>query len=104
MSALPLTQKQEQLWRFIRSCERSPSYTEMSLAVYGKENAKGRINSLVCALKERGFVDYRPNRARTIVALNPANRISYITTDALIAELGRRGVGMVMLPLHGRIS
>lgn len=101
---LPLTQKQEQLWRYIKSCERSPSYTEMAVALYGHVNAKGRINNLVCALKERGLVHYIPNRARSIVALEPSARVSVITTAELAAEIERRGFGIVMLPLHGRIS
>jgi hypothetical protein len=41
----------------------------MALAIYGRLNAKGRINNMVCALKERGFVDYIPNRPRSIIAL-----------------------------------
>lgn len=101
---LPLTAKQEQLWRFIKSCERSPSYTEMAMALYGHVHAKGRINNLVCALKERGFVDYIPNRARSIVALEPPATAAFMPTTALMLELSRRGVGLVMLPLHGRIS
>lgn len=104
MRTLPLTKKQEQLWRFIKSCKRSPSYAEMATAIYGKSNAKGRINTLVCALKERGLVDFIPNRARTIVALEPGARVSCITMTDLIAECSRRGIGLVMIPLHGRIS
>jgi SOS-response transcriptional repressor LexA len=101
---LPLTAKQEQLWRYIKSCKRSPSYTEMAMALYGHHNAKGRINNLVCALKERGFVDYVPSRARTIVALDPPTKASAIPTSALLLELTRRGIGLTMLPLQGRIS
>lgn len=102
--SLPLTEKQEQLWRYIKSCERSPTYSEMARAVYGSINAKGRINVLVCRLKERGFVDYIPNRARSIVALDPPTRPSSITTEALLLELTKRGIDIIMLPLHGRIS
>lgn len=104
MATLPLTARQEQLWRFIKSCERSPSYTEMAMAIYGHHNAKGRINLLVCALKERGFVDYTPNRARSVVALDPPAHASSVPTAALLFELNRRGIGIAMLPLHGRIS
>lgn len=110
MSQLPLTVRQEQLWRYIRSCERSPTYSEMALALYGNVNAKGRVNILISALKERGFVDYIPNRARSIVALDPpASTLSILTaasatTEALLSELYRRGIGVVVLPLHGRIS
>jgi SOS-response transcriptional repressor LexA len=89
---LPLTEKQEQLWRYIKSCERSPSYHEMALELYGRTSAKGRINELIVALKGRGFVDYIPNRARSVVALNPSESLSKASTVALIAELERRGV------------
>jgi SOS-response transcriptional repressor LexA len=104
MSTLPLTAKQEQLWRFIKSCARSPSYTEMAMALYGHHNAKGRINMLVCALKERGFVDYTPNRRRTIVALDPPALASGMPTSALLLELHKRGIDLAMVPFRGRIS
>lgn len=99
---LPLTVKQEKLWRFIKSCERSPTYDEMARGM--GLSSRGQINNTVVALKEKGFVDYIPNRARSIVALDPSARVSLITTADLAAELARRGFGFVMLPLRGRIS
>jgi hypothetical protein len=64
----------------------------MALAIYGRLNAKGRINNMVCALKERGFVDYIPNRPRSIIALDPRENLSGASTAALLAELENRGV------------
>lgn len=99
---LPLTEKQELVWRYIKSCERSPSYEEMARAL-GFSN-KSQLNRLIVTLKEKGFVTYLPNRARSIVALEPSPVASAIPTAALIAELDRRGLSVVLLPLHGRIS
>lgn len=109
MSALALTEKQERLWRFIRSCERSPTYQEMSDAL-GAAAKGGRVCEVVDALEAKGFVRRTRNRARSIVALEPpANTLSVltaasVTTEALLGELYRRGIGVVVLPLHGRIS
>lgn len=94
---LPLTPKQEKLWRFIRSCDRSPTHQEMADALGLK--SRGQVNLTVVALKERGFVDYLPARARSIVALNPKEDLSRAPTTELIAELERRGVRLDVV--HG---
>ena len=84
---LPLTAKQERVWRYIRAAERSPSYREM-------ERDLGynivRLNDVIVALKEKGFVTYIPRRARSIVALDPQQDLSSYPTEALAAELHRR--------------
>jgi SOS-response transcriptional repressor LexA len=87
---LPLTRRQEQLWRFIKSCDRSPTYDEMAVAMGLK--SKSCAEKLVCGLKERGYVDYIPFRPRSIVALDPQERLNRASTFDLIAELERRGV------------
>jgi SOS-response transcriptional repressor LexA len=94
---LPLTRRQEQLWRFIKSCDRSPTHQEMADAIGLK--SRGQVNLMVVALKERGFVDYLPARARSIVALNPEEDLSLARTTELIAELERRGVRLDIV--HG---
>lgn len=83
---LRLTARQEQLWRFIKSCDRSPSTVEMREAIGVKSNSG--TNRLVMALKKRGYVDYQPYQARTIVALDPPPP----------------GLGVVIVQLRGRIS
>jgi SOS-response transcriptional repressor LexA len=87
---LPLTEKQERLWRYIASCERSPSYEEMARALGLK--SKSEVNSAVLSLKRRGYVNYIPNKARTIVALDPRNNpdLSSFSVAELAAELARR--------------
>jgi len=85
---LPLTEKQEKLWRFIASCPRSPSYEEMRehMKLYGKSG----VHRLLQQLKERGCVDYTPGKARTVVALCPRTVLARIPTETLQAELARR--------------
>ena len=85
---LPLTKTQERLWRFIASCERSPSYDEM--AAHMGICSRGRISLLVRQLKERGYATFIPNRARTIVATKPETNLAGIPTSVLAAELARR--------------
>lgn len=84
---LPLTAKQERIWRYIKSCESSPTYREI-LRDLG-DTSTGRLNEAIVALKERGYVSYMPGRARTLVALDPSD-LARFPTDALKAELARR--------------
>lgn len=100
---LPLTERQERLWRYIASCERSPSCSEMALALGDKTRGAG-VARTVEALEAKGYIRRTPGRARSIVALSHSYLASSITTAELAAELDRRGLGIVMLPLHGRIS
>lgn len=86
---LPLTRRQEQLWRFIKSCRRSPSFEEMAVAM---GTGRGNISRMILSLKEKGFVNYLPARARSIVALDPGEDLSHFRTAALVGELERRGV------------
>lgn len=85
---LALTPKQERVWRYIRSCRRSPTYREMERDL---ETSKGKLNDVVVSLKEKGFVRFVPNRARSIVAIDPATDLASFPTEALRAELKRRG-------------
>jgi hypothetical protein len=86
---LPLTPKQEKLWRFIASCERSPTYDEMAQAL-GLKCRGGRVVEVVRALERKGFV-HRGVGARSIVAMRPNPDLAAISTDDLIVELTRRG-------------
>jgi repressor LexA len=95
---LPLTQQQEKLWRYIRSCERSPSFVEMQKAM--GLSSKSGVHRLVEALRERGFVDYTPNRARTVVALNPP--VGKVVPYEPVARGPEAAI--IMIPLRGRIS
>ena len=85
---LPLTPKQERVWRYIRSCERSPTYDEIAAAI-GTKN-RGQLNRTILTLKEKGFVTYTPYRARSLVALDPQVDLERIPTALLAAELARR--------------
>lgn len=88
MKALPLTPKQERIWRYILSCERSPTYAEMASDLGYR--SVGRLNDVVVALRERGYVTYIPGRRRTLVGLNPQVDLEAYSTEALEAELSRR--------------
>ena len=85
---LPLTERQEQLRRFIKSRPRSPSYSEM-LRHMGLHSKSG-VARLLEGLEARGFVYRLPSRARAVVALNPVDLAAY-STEALRDELARRG-------------
>ena len=88
---LPLTEQQERLWRFIQTCERSPSYDEM--AAFMGLHSKSGIERIVSALRAKGFVHYIPNRTRSIVAINPELDLAGIPSATLAAELARRLAG-----------
>ena len=84
---LPLTAKQERVWRYIRSCERSPTYREMERDLNA---SRGKLSDCIATLREKGFVSYQPHRARTLVAIDPRGDLSSFPTEALEAELARR--------------
>lgn len=100
---LPLTEKQERLWRYIKSCERSPTYAEMARDL-GHKVKGAAIHRTVEALEAKGYVCRTRGRARSVIAIDPPANAPVITTAALMAELDRRGLGVVLLPLHGCIS
>lgn len=89
METIPLTAKQERLWRYIASCERSPTYDEMAHAL-GYPCKGRRIVEVVTALERRGYIRRLHGCARTIVALDPERDLSRVPTEALMAELERR--------------
>jgi SOS-response transcriptional repressor LexA len=92
---MPLTERQEQLWRFIKGCQRSPSFQEMVDALGYK--SKSRIHDMLNALERKGYITtigqgpggYR--MARSIVANDgPRPDLAGYTTDELADELSRR--------------
>lgn len=89
MSARPLTVRQEQLWRFIQSCERSPTYDEMAAGI-GYSVRGGAIVGMVEALVVKGYARRLPGRHRTIIAVDPNLALAHFSTDELTAELMRR--------------
>jgi SOS-response transcriptional repressor LexA len=88
MATLPLTEKQERLWRFIASCERSPSYAEMCEAVGTR--SIGSIGVMVKRLRERGLISQRAGRWRSVTALEPRGSLDAWSDAELIVELERR--------------
>lgn len=88
---LPLTAQQEKLWRFIMSCERSPTYDEMAEAL-GYSCRGQRTVEVVNALERKGYLRRFPGH-RTLVAIDPMHPpMEEIPTSALLAELERRGI------------
>ena len=69
---LNLTPKQIQLFRFVEDyIERhdfAPSYEEIMEALDIK--SKSVVNNRVVALKERGWIDFEPNKWRSITILD----------------------------------
>jgi SOS-response transcriptional repressor LexA len=99
---LPLTAKQERIWRYIKGRERSPSYDEICKDL--GYSSRGELHRTINAIKRKGYVDYVPYCARSLVALDPNIELGGVQTSSLIAEVERRGVGIISLPLHGHIS
>jgi len=89
---LPLTKRQERLWRYLRSCETSPSASEMAQALGDPVRGAGVARTLD-ALEAKGFIRRTRYRARSVVALNPTADLSSYPTEALAAELARRMAG-----------
>jgi hypothetical protein len=84
---LPLTKQQEKLWRFIKSCERSPTYDEMCVYM---GIVKSGICRLINSLERKGFVRRDKWRACSVVALDPELDLANVPTPVLAAELARR--------------
>ena len=72
-----LTVKQKKLYDFIRMCikekEVSPSYEEMMVGVSVK--SKRSIKRLLDCLKDRGYIDYIPRKARSIVLMEDVGKV-----------------------------
>lgn len=68
-----MTQKQRELFRFIRRSENeglpTPSYDEMAAALGLK--SKGGIHRLLEGLEERGYIQWKKFRARTVKTIAP---------------------------------
>jgi SOS-response transcriptional repressor LexA len=86
---LPLTERQERLWRYLRSCETSPSTNEMAEALGDPARGSG-VSRTLDALEAKGLIRRTRYRARSVVALDPAADLSNFTTAELAAELARR--------------
>lgn len=93
---LPLTERQEQLWRYIKSCARSPSFQQMADAL--GTVSKGEVHRLLAQLEKRGFIKRAKNTARSVVALEavPAGEVRYTPPQP--------SPHAIWIPLRGRIS
>ncbi len=67
-----MTKLQKQVLDFIKKFlaenGHSPSYSE--IAAFMGVASKGSVHRIVCALSDRGFIQYRYGRARSIVVVN----------------------------------
>jgi SOS-response transcriptional repressor LexA len=96
---IPLTEKQNKLLEYLRSCDKCPSFDEMKDAL--GLHSKSGVHRLVNALEERGYVRRLPNRARAleivedpkipIPVLAPENLYGCSLHD-LAMEASRRGL------------
>ena len=88
-----LTQQQDQMLSYLRTCEHTPSYREMKEAL--GISSTSRIKLLVDGLKERGFIETMPNRARALRVLEVPRtwdeQLFDYSTATLVSELRRRG-------------
>ena len=90
---IPLTEKQQELLDYLKSCERSPSFDEMRDAL-GLRSKSG-VHRLVRSLEERGFIRRIPNRARAIEIVDGhklPETLAHFTQQQLAAEAKRRGL------------
>lgn len=96
---IPLTARQQELLDYLRSCERSPTYTEMRLAL--GLNSKSGIHRLVSALEERGYILRIPNRERAITLVKHPRLPDHLTvlTDQTLA-LVAKSRGLVLGRVH----
>mgnify|MGYP003431531834 CR=1 FL=1 len=83
-----LTGKQCDLLSYLQSCQRTPSFEEMKVALGLK--SKSGVHRLVEALEERGFIFRRRNRARAIIVRS--GDLAGFTNEEIIVELIGRGV------------
>ncbi len=83
-----LTGKQCELLSYLQSCQRTPSFEEMKVALGLK--SKSGVHRLVGALEERGFIFRRRNRARAIIVRS--GDLAGFTNEEIIIELITRGV------------
>jgi Fe2+ or Zn2+ uptake regulation protein len=87
---LPLTEKQERVWRYIKSCERSPSYQELAQAM-GHKVRGAAVYRVVEQLVDKGFVRRgRYGQTRSLVPLDPRLDLAGFSTAELAAEIARR--------------
>lgn len=92
-----LTPKQADLLDFLKSTPRTPSYAEMARAIAVK--SKSEVFRLIAGLECRGYIERLPNKSRAVRLIAEPKPwtdmgipITELRTDALIAELRRRGV------------
>jgi SOS-response transcriptional repressor LexA len=51
---IPLTEKQQQVWDYLRSCERCPTFQEVADALGWK--TKSAVHRIIGQLERKGFV------------------------------------------------
>ena len=89
-----LTSQQAKLLAYLKSCERTPSYSDMQIAMGMK--SKSGVHHLIDALEERGYIERIPNRARCIRVLEKprpmgaGDRLDAFDTRTLVDEVHRR--------------
>lgn len=92
-----LTVMQADLLSFLRSeaeQDRTPSFDEMVDAL--SLSSKSGVHRLLAALEERGYVERRKNRARSLIVFDEPQRSGLTLAGAtlvdLLTELDRRGL------------
>jgi SOS-response transcriptional repressor LexA len=91
----PLTQKQAELLRYLKSRKTCPSFEEMMKAL-GLRSKSG-VHRLIEALIERGHIKRLPNRARAIELVEEPHLpdtaiLAALPIHAIAREIRRRGL------------
>ncbi len=91
-----LTVKQADLLSYLRSEaneDRTPSFDEMTVAL--GLSSKSGTNRLLLALEERGYIERRKNRARSLIVFDESQKgrtVGTATIEQLLRELANRGL------------
>lgn len=109
MGTRVLTQLQSQLLSFIiaygeKNAGTSPTFEEMRTEL--GVSSKSSVARIINALEERGFIRRLPGRVRNIevIRAHAGIGLSAFSTEVLVAELGARGLRVVIEPRTDRTN
>lgn len=93
---IPLTAQQERLWRFLKTCERCPSFGEM--AAHMGLRSKSGVHRMISVLEAKGYVSRVTTggrrRARALIVHDEPTPelppLTLYTLNELLDEVGRR--------------
>lgn len=89
-----LTGRQAEVYEFVRAASENgvpPSFEEIGIAVGIR--SKSQVHAVMTALKERGHIDWIPNRARSLIVREPVTNDTnrQVEAETLLARWHERG-------------